>query len=188
MNNDNVQSITDRLICITENTDVIPHTLTDPPAFEPFGLPPLPLSQGSWLSALGTLFRRKYRRCLALHLILDCQARRWVNPIIPTQRCGPTSPTWSILEKDLTHLPASTRIGGSFQTGRADDINEIKARIPPYDGIHCFLKIERHLFTKFWMVRAGDQLDVIPPEFIVVDDWLQFIIANYDRFEFCSQP
>ena len=197
MTNDNIHeeavhekppSITERLIRITVNTDVIPHTLTAPPAFEPFTIPPFPLSQDAWLSELGALFYRKYHRCLALHLILDCQARRWLDPIIPPQRCGPTSPTWSILEQDLLHLPPSTRIGGSFQTGFADDIEEIKIRIPPYDGIHCFFKIGRHHFTKFWLIRVIDQLDVIAPEAIVINDWLQLIAANYERFEFCSEP
>jgi len=188
MHNDNAPSMTERLICITENTCVVPQTLTDPPAFESFVLPPFPLSQDAWLSELGALFHRKYHRCLALHLMLDCQNQRWVEPIIATQRCGLTSPIWSVLERDLIHLPPSTHIGGSFQTGLANSIDEVKSRIPPYDGIHCFFKIEHHHFTKFWLIRVIDQLDVIAPEFIVFNDWLQLIAANYDRFEFCSEP
>src|ERR1035437_8990207 len=73
---------------------VVPLIDSNPPAFNAFWIPPMPMSQTCWLTGLAQLFHRKHERCIVAHLMLDSPTQRWLEPDIPTQRCAADGAYW----------------------------------------------------------------------------------------------
>ncbi|HYE19756.1 MAG TPA: hypothetical protein VEA69_15000 [Tepidisphaeraceae bacterium] len=101
-------------------------------------MPRVPLSLLAWCAAVGEAVWRRHRACVALALLLDCEARRWVSPpLIPHQRCGRRRVTWSLEGPDSAGLPARLRAGGSFQCLPPGDPFSVHRAVPRFGGVHA---------------------------------------------------
>src|SRR4051812_29103773 len=111
--------------------------------FEPFALPPIPLSMHCWLAGLGAEFRRRHRRCIAALLVLDCAQRRWLPPVLPSQACREEGASWTLDVGDVGPLPPNRRFAGSFQMRVGRDMTDAVSGVPQLDGVHVVQTVSR---------------------------------------------
>jgi hypothetical protein len=155
-----------------------------PLRFAPFPLPPLPLSLHSWATALGAEFHRRHQRCLAALLMLDCQTRRWVRPLVPAQACGRDGACWTLDLGDTAVPPARQRVAGSFQTRAACDLFDAAATVPRLDGLHIVQAGGGANWTVYAFLHNEGETSVVPPDDMLVDDWDQALLDAADRLNF----
>lgn len=159
-------------------------------AFDPFPLPPLPLSQHCWLTGFAAEFRRRHQRCVAALLILDCRSRRWVRPLVPAQACGRDGACWTLNLGTGPRPPRGGRVAGSFQTRLARGLFEAAATVPPLDGLHVVQAggggegRGGEDWSVYTFLRLGGQTSVVPPDDLMVDDWDQALAKASGRMRF----
>lgn len=145
--------------------------------FAPFPLPPVPRSLLDWLVVAGQRFWNRHHRCMAALLLVDCQGGGWTLRL-PRQRCGPEFARWSAAAADHPDLPASMRLGGSFQTLAGDDAPQLA--VPTVPGFHFTLAVtERHPLAAF--VSRGREAIAVEPSSLLADDWGQTLHAALPR-------
>ena len=174
-----------RLFRLTFHEDTAQaHPLDAPPTFAPLPVPAFPLSQSHWLLRLAHLFHLRHQRGLATLLILDLASRQWVMPFLPTQHCTAEGAAFRLLAEDLHSLPATYRVGGSFQSLPAATAQEAQGLVPGFDGLHlihvpCLGPQIQHFF-----LRAGGEIHQVQPESAVFDDWQFFLQLFGERLRF----
>jgi hypothetical protein len=151
--------------------------------FEPFPLPPFPLSQGIFLGQLAETFRCDSDRCIAAALTLHVRQRRWISPVIPHQRCERDGVSWSLHAADVEGFAPGTVIAGSFQSARGCGVDELLTRMPPLDGLHLAHSFDVDRWFVYAFLRVGGDVRVCEPKAVLEDDCRACIRAYHDRLE-----
>jgi hypothetical protein len=152
--------------------------------FEPFPLPPFPLTQQIFLSQLAETFRCDSDRCIAAALTLHVPQRRWISPVIPHQRCQRDGVSWSLQTADVEGFAPGTVIAGSFQSARGCGVDELLARVPPLDGLHVAHSFDAGRWFVWVFVRVACEARVIEPPAMLENDCRACLHAHQDRLEF----
>lgn len=146
--------------------------------FAPFVLPPPARSLIDWLGILGHRFWQENRRCMTALLLIDCRRCRWTLRL-PRQRCHADFAEWEIEPaEDLTRLPASIRIGGSFQTLASG--KDAASEVPTNPGFHFRLNLGAFKPLTAY-IRFDDQLTPEEPCTFLTDNFAQAINAAAPR-------
>lgn len=151
--------------------------------WEPFPLPPMTVSNLTWLTSLGKAMWDRHRRCLATWLVLDCRRRRWAAPLIPQQRCAADGAAWRLERRDLADLPAGWRVAGSFQTRLTAGPGEAASSVPPVTGLHLVQDISPQNRTLYLFMHFDGITQYLDPTGAVLDDWQQAIDSHSHRLE-----
>lgn len=153
------------------------------PTFDPFPLPPLPLSLHCWLTGLAAEFHRRHRRCLAALLLLDCEQRRWVQPLVPAQACGRDGAAWTLDPGNAPRPHVHRRVAGSFQTRDADDLFDAAGSVPQLDGLHLVQALmgKAPISVVFMFLHAEGETNIVAPDNVMHDDWDEALIEAAGR-------
>lgn len=174
-----------RLVALSapEDPTVSPHP-TDSPScsFSPFPFPFFPLSQSCWLTGLAEMFRQRHQRCLAALLVLQLESQQWTTPLLPTQRCSKDGASFRLLPSDYSELAPTCRVAGSFQSARFAGVSDLRALVPPFDGLHLVHCWSGSGFSKSYFLRIAGTLHDVLPEQVMFDDWRAFLHQYRDRY------
>jgi hypothetical protein len=175
--------VSSHLIELSSSFDPHVHPCTDASldhAFTPFTLPFFPVSQSAWLTCLADLFYARHQRMIASFLVLNLSSQEWTMPLLPTQQCRIDGVSFSLHANDLTILPSTCRVGGSFQMAHAPMPADAIPLVPPFDGLHIVYSLDSQR-TKHCFLRAKGALTPVLPESVIIDDWRRYLFEYRER-------
>jgi hypothetical protein len=153
------------------------------PEFEPFSLPPLPLSLHSWLTALTQVFFERHKRGIAALMLLNIETRHWAKPVLPQQTCDADGASFRLREQDFDQ-PATYYVGGSFQLTGFCATEQVLPLIPRFDGLHILMSRREGFRRRHFFLRADGENHPVVETSVLSDDWRDFLNASRHRLSF----
>jgi hypothetical protein len=148
--------------------------------FDPFPLPPLPISLSNQCAVMAETFYQQHQRCVGFVLLLDCRDRSW-GIGIPRQRCSADSACWDTSREDFPNLPPQSVVAGSFQSRIIHTASELPEVPPPHDGMHLVQRFEPDQWSIASFIRIGNRCNQVSFDQIIIDDWNSLIHQHASR-------
>lgn len=142
-------------------------------------LPRIADTQMDWMRRLATEFHHAHRRCVALALLLDVASGK-LTVELPPQTCRPAGAAWRFV--DVSGEPDPPLLIGSFCTLPMSESDDLRAEVPPIDGVHLLYDPRRGEEELFAYLRVGGQSSAARLEDLVFSTTQQFMREHADRW------